>query len=252
MTTIDGLLFIGASHFGYQLDTAEALAGMDAVGTEVAIAAPMHPHRGDFMAANDALAEAASKSAGRLIPLCRVDPWEGEAAIAELRRAVGEGARGLFLHPSEERFRINDDVLVRPIVECAAELAVPVMVAAGYHLFAEPLQLGAAAEWTPDNPFVLTNGGQFNISGMSQFDAQLALGNANVHVHTSGMYREDFLEGVVAKFGPERLLFASAAPLFTMEYERLRVELAHFTDAEVELILGSNAARIFGVEWASA
>jgi predicted TIM-barrel fold metal-dependent hydrolase len=247
MTTVDGLLFLGTSHFGYRLDQAEALAGMDAVGTDLAIAAPMHPHRGDFAAANEAVAEAASKSAGRLIPLCRVDPWEGEGAVAELRRAVGEGARGLFLHPSEERFRINDDALVRPIVEAAAELAVPVMVAAGYHLFAEPLQLGAAAEWTPQNPFVLTNGGQFNISGMSQFDAQLALGNANVHVHTSGMYREDFLEGVVAKFGPERLLFASAAPLFTMEYERLRVELAHFTEVEAELILAGNTARIFGL-----
>jgi predicted TIM-barrel fold metal-dependent hydrolase len=248
MTTVDGLLFLGASHFGYRLDAADALAGMDAVGTDVAIAAPVHPHRGDFTAANDALAEVASRSDGRLIPLCRVDPWEGEAAIGELRRAVGQGARGLFLHPSEERFRINDDVLVRPIVECAADLAVPVMVAAGYHLFAEPLQLGAAAEWTPDNTFVLTNGGQFNISGMSQFDAQLALGNANVHVHTSGMYREDFLEGVVANFGPERLLFATAAPLFTMEYERLRVELAHFSTAEAELILGGNTARIFGLD----
>jgi predicted TIM-barrel fold metal-dependent hydrolase len=245
MTTVDGLVFLGTSHFGYQLDASAALAGMDAVGTDAAIAAPMHPHRGDFRAANESLAEAVGKSDGRLIPLCRVDPWEGEAAVAELRRAVGEGARGVFLHPSEERFRIND-VRVRPIVECAAELAVPVMVAAGYHLFAEPLQLAAAARWTPDNTFVLTNGGQFNISGMSQFDAQLALGNANVHVHTSGMYREDFLEGVVAKFGPERLLFATAAPLFTMAYERLRVELAHFTDAETELILGGNTIRIFG------
>ncbi|HEY0473105.1 MAG TPA: amidohydrolase family protein [Kribbella sp.] len=245
MTTVDGLVFLGTSHFGYQLDASAALAGMDAVGTDAAIAAPMHPHRGDFTAANESLAEAVGKSDGRLIPLCRVDPWEGEAAVAELRRAVGEGARGVFLHPSEERFRIND-VRVQPIVECAAELGVPVMVAAGYHLFAEPLQLAAAARWTPDNTFVLTNGGQFNISGMSQFDAQLALGNANVHVHTSGMYREDFLEGVVAKFGPERLLFATAAPLFTMAYERLRVELAHFTDADTELILGGNTIRIFG------
>jgi len=245
MTIIDGLVFLGTSHFGYELDAAAALAGMDAVGTEAAVAVPMHPHRGDFTAANDGLAEAAGKSGGRLIPLCRVDPWEGEAAVAEVRRAVREGARGVFLHPSEERFRIND-LRVRPIVEAAAELAVPVMVAAGYHLFAEPLQLGAAAKWTPDNTFVLTNGGQFNISGLSGFDAELALGNANVHVQTSGMYREDFLEGVVAKFGPERLLFASAAPLFTMKYERLRVDLAHFSEAETELILGGNAARIFG------
>ena len=246
MTTVDGLVFLGQSHFGYQLDATTALAGMDAVGTDVAIAAPMHPHRRGFAAANDAVAEAARKSDGRLIPLCRVDPWEDEAAIAELRRAVQEGARGVFLHPSEEHFRINDR-RVRPLVECAAELAAPVMVAAGYHLFAEPLQLGAAAAWTPDNPFVLTNGGQFNISGLAQFDAELALRNTNVHVQTSGMYREDFLERVVATFGPERLLFASAAPIFTMAYERVRVDLAHFTDAETELILGGNSTRIFGV-----
>ncbi|HET6294878.1 MAG TPA: amidohydrolase family protein [Kribbella sp.] len=245
MTIIDGLVFLGSSHFGYELDAAAAFTGMDAVGTEMAVAVPMHPHRGDFAAANDGVAQAAEKSGGRLMPLCRVDPWEGEAAVAEVRRAVREGARGVFLHPSEERFRIND-MLVRPVVEAAAELGTPVMVAAGYHLFAEPLQLGAAAQWTPDNTFVLTNGGQFNISGLSGFDAELALGNDNVHVHTTAMYREDFLEGVVAKFGPERLLFASAAPLFTMQYERLRVDLAHFSEAETELILGGNTARIFG------
>jgi hypothetical protein len=31
-----------------------------------------------------------------------------------------------------------------------------------------------------------------------------------------------------------------------MRYERLRVDLAHFGDAERELILGGNSARIFG------
>ncbi|MGW6278635.1 amidohydrolase family protein [Kribbella sp. NPDC055071] len=245
MSTVDGLVYLGTSHFGYGQDAATALAGMDAIGTDVAVAVPMHPHRGGLPSANDVLMAAATASGGRLIPLCRVDPWEGDDAVAELRRAVAAGARGLFLHPSEEHFRINDGPLVRPIVECAAELAVPVMVAAGFHLFAEPLQLAAAAAWTPANPFVLTNGGQFNISGLSGFDAELALANDNVHVQTSAMYREDFLEGVVAKFGPERLLFATAAPLFTMRYERLRVDLAHFGDAERELILGGNSARIF-------
>jgi uncharacterized protein len=67
------------------------------------------------------------------------------------RAARSPAARGLFLRPSEEHFRINDGPLVRPIVECAAELPVPVMVAAGFHLFVEPLQLGAAAAWTPQN-----------------------------------------------------------------------------------------------------
>ena len=95
---------------------------------------------------------------------------------------------------------------------------------------------------------MLTNGGQFNISGLAQFDAELALRNANVHVHTTGMYREDFLERVAATFGAERLLFASGAPIFSMAYERRRVDLAHFGDAGRDLILGGNAARVFGIK----
>jgi hypothetical protein len=33
-----------------------------------------------------------------------------------------------------------------------------------------------------------------------------------------------------------------------MTYERKRVDLAHFSDIERELILGGNSARIFGIE----
>jgi predicted TIM-barrel fold metal-dependent hydrolase len=244
---VDGLVYLGASHFGYGQDPAKALAGMDEVGTEVAVAVPVHPRGADFGPVNQAVADAAAASGGRLVPLARVDPWEGAAASAELRRAVGAGARGLFLHPGEEHFAINGE-RVRPVLETAAELGVPVVVAAGFHLYSEPLQLGRAARWTPDNPVVLTNGGQLNISGLMGFDAELALANDNVVVHTSGMYREDFLEGIVAKFGPERLMFASAAPLFDMTYERKRVDLAHFSDPERELILGGNARRVFGLD----
>lgn len=243
---VDGLVYLGASHFGYAQDPTAALADMADVGTSVALAVPVHPTGADFGPVNDAVAEAAAASDGRLVALARVDPWNGSAALAELRRAVREGARGLFLHPGEEHFPINDD-RVRPVVETAAELGVPVVVAAGFHLYSEPLQLGRAARWTPDNPVVLTNGGQLNISGLMGFDAELALGNDNVVVHTSGMYREDFLEGVVAKFGAERLMFASAAPLFDMTYERRRVDLAHFSDAERDLVLGGNARRVFGL-----
>jgi predicted TIM-barrel fold metal-dependent hydrolase len=244
---VDGLVYLGTSHFGYELDASSAMTGMDIVGTDIALAVPVHPSGGNFSSINDAVIDAAQDSGGRLIALARVDPWDGEGAVIELRRAVLAGARGLFLHPSEEHFRAND-IRVRPIVECAAELGVPVTVAAGFHLFAEGLQLGYAAAWTPDNAFVLTNGGQFNISGLGQFDAELALLNPNVHVQTSGIYREDFLERVVATFGPERLIFATAAPMFEMSYERKRVDLAHFSDVERQLILGGNSARIFGIE----
>lgn len=243
---IDGLVFLGKSHFGYQFDTANAVDAIERNGASAAIVAPMHPRGGDFAAVNDEVAQAMQDSGGRLVALARVDPWDGKLAVSELRRAVTEqGARGVFLHPAEEHFRINDS-LVRPIVECAAELGVPVMVATGYPLYSEPVQITQVAQWCPENPLVLTNGGQFNISGMAQFDAELALRNDNVFVQTSGMYREDFLERVVATFGAERLMFATAAPQFNMAYERKRVELAHFSSAERGLIFGGNAARLFG------
>jgi predicted TIM-barrel fold metal-dependent hydrolase len=244
---VDGLMFLGTSHFGTSLDASTAISHLDAASVDVAVAAPTHPHRGNFTEANDALLAAAEQSGGRIVPLARVDPWEGSDAVIELKRAIAGGARGLFLHPSEERFRAND-IRVRPIVEAAAEANVPIIVSAGYHLYSEPLQLGAASTWVPDTPFILTNGGQFNISGMSQFDAQLALGGSNVYVQTSGMYRQDFLEGVVATFGANRLIFASAEPVFEMAYELQRVALAHFTDTEEHLIMGGTCAELFGIE----
>jgi hypothetical protein len=65
----------------------------------------------------------------------------------------------------------------------------------------------------PHATVVATSGGQINISGLGQTDAELALAAAaNLCLQTTGVYREDFLDAVVARFGPGRLLFASAFP----------------------------------------
>jgi uncharacterized protein len=64
-------------------------------------------------------------------------------------------------------------------------------------------------------------------------------------VQTSGVYREDFLEGVVERFGAERLLYASAFPQFDPRLELLRVRWApKLGDDAREAILGGNATRL--------
>jgi len=244
--TIDGLAYLGRSHFGWSHPADELIAGLNRVHSGWAITVATHPTGAAFPAANDQLLAAASDHR-QLVPVARIDPW-AERPVGEVSRVVRAGAKGVFLHPAEEHFRINDQVRVRPILEAAAELDVPVMIAAGFHLMAEPLQLGEAAGWVPELPVVLTNGGQFNISGGSQFDVELVMEqNPNLHVHTTAMYRQDFLERVVTRRGPDRLLFATAAPLFTMEFERARVDLMHVDATQRALIMGGNAARIFGI-----
>jgi uncharacterized protein len=244
--TIDSLCFLGTSRFGYELDAASALRGLDAEGIATAVVAPVHPVDHDFAAATASVAAAAAKSGGRFVPLARVDPWDGPSATEQLTRAVDAGARGVFLHPSEEHFRINDERL-RPVAERAAELGVPIVVATGFHCLSESVQVGRFAQWCPDVPVVMTNGGQLNISGLAQFDAELALALPNVYVMTSGVYRDDFLERTVRDFGAERVLFASSAPWLDFAYEHQRVYKVHITDDERRQLLSGNARRIFGI-----
>jgi predicted TIM-barrel fold metal-dependent hydrolase len=243
--TIDGLVYLGASRFGSALTPAQAVEFLDRDGIATAIVTPTHRPDHDFRRGNETVTEAASASAGRMIALARADPWDGEQAVRMLEEAVTKGgARGLFLHPLEEQYRINDP-RVRPLARAAADLGVPIVVATGYQGFSEPVQITQFARWCPEVPVVLTNGGQFNISGLAQTDAGLALQLGNVFVHTSGVYRDDWIAVVVSDFGPERIMFASAAPIMSVRYELRRVELAHVPEQAKSLILDGNARRIF-------
>lgn len=221
---------------------------MDDAGVDHAIVCPARPRGYHLHAANDAVAAAAAGAGGRLTGVARVDPLLGEEACAELERALGGlGLRGLFLHPWEETFRVGDP-RVAPVVEVARRHGVPVIVAAGYPWLAEALQVAALARRFPDVTFVATNGLQLNISGLGQTDAELALTDANnLLVQTAGVYREDFLEGVVRRFGTERLLYASAYPLLDPRLEVRRVQWAAFGETEQAAVLGGNAARVFGL-----
>lgn len=245
LATVDALSFVGVSRFGYGRTAAEAVRAMDAERIATAVVAPMHPVDGDLARANRELADTVRASGGRLVGLARVDPWDGDDALTQLTRAVTEDdARGVFLHPAEEHFRINDDRL-RPIAERAAELAVPVLVATGFPWQSEAVQVARFAEWCPETPVVMTTGGQLNISGMGLFDAHQAMATPTVHLLTSGVYRDDYLHRTISRFGADRLLFASYAPTCDVRYEHRRVGRINASEADRCLITAGNAERLF-------
>jgi predicted TIM-barrel fold metal-dependent hydrolase len=243
---VDALSLLGTSRFGYRRTADETIRDLDAEGIAAAVVAPVHPPDGDLAAANREVAGEVHRSDGRLVGLARVAPWDGDAALAELTRAVGDGARGVFLDPAEDHFAIND-VRWRPIAERAAELGVPVVVATGFPWLAETQQVARFARWCPDVPVVLTNGGVLNISGGGQYHVHQALAGTRTCVLTNGMYRDDYLALIARKFGPDRLLFGSVAPRFDARFEHRRAGRIDLTDEERALVMGGNAARLFGI-----
>jgi uncharacterized protein len=92
-----------------------------------AVVFPMHEPAG-YPPANDRVMEAAAGSDGRLVAYCRVDPHDD--ALAEARRCLDAGARGIKLHPRAEQFTLSIPV-VRDLVALAHERRVPVLIHAG-------------------------------------------------------------------------------------------------------------------------
>jgi predicted TIM-barrel fold metal-dependent hydrolase len=210
------------------------IAALDEAGIERAIVCAARARGHGYDVENARVAALVAEQPDRLVAFARVDPLAPGAA-SQLDRA-----RGIFLHPWEDAFRITD-----PAVDAIVD-GRPVIVATGYPFVAEALQVAELARRHPETTFVATNGGQINISGLGQDDAFLALETCpNLVVQTSGVYREDFLEGVVERFGSERLLYASGFPQFDPRLELLRVRWApKLGDDAQAAILGGNATRL--------
>lgn len=248
---IDALMVLGPNRFGPTIAVADALALADALGLEAIVAAPARPMDYHLGPANTELAAAAGGSGGRIAALGRVDPTDGERAVREAVRCLDElGCAGLFLHPGEEAFPIR---VARHVLDAIADRGRPIVVATGFPSQSEPLQVAELAARYPDLPFVLTTGGQINISGLSMVDAWLALtGTPNLAVMTNGEYRQDFIERLARDLDPARVLYASFAPAFDARFEQARIRSARLEPAARSAIEGGNAARLFKVRRSGA
>jgi uncharacterized protein len=123
----DAHTHIGANDPDGFRQTAEQLMRALAEAGARGVVFPMHEPEG-YPPANDAVLEAAAGSNGRLVAFCRVDPHAG--ALAEARRCLEAGARGIKLHPRAERFALSAPA-VRELIALAHERRVPVLIHAG-------------------------------------------------------------------------------------------------------------------------
>jgi predicted TIM-barrel fold metal-dependent hydrolase len=242
---IDANVFIGESLYDNSLSTNTLLEMMKVNSVERAVVRSLKPPDFDFDRANRWIAETQSKYSN-LIGFGRVNPLLKQAPEQALRAVAEYGLQGIHLHPWEENYQITSEKVDR-VIE-ALEGKVPVYVSAGYPVVSHPLQIQDLAGRHTDTIFIVTHGGQQDISGMSFDDALIvARENPNVCFDVSGVYRRDFIEQLVEQAGVHRIVFGSCTPYMDMAFEITRVRSTHLQSEVKDKIFRLNILRILGL-----
>lgn len=174
--------------------------------------------------------------------ILRVDPWRNEQAIQMVKDTTSSV---LFLHFFEEQIYPTNP-LVMQVVEEAQSKNLAVMLASGYLPFSHSAQVQPLVNSFPDVRFILTHGGQINISGMHMAEAfEIFRENDNTFFETSGIYREDYIEDAIDKLGSERVLFGSGSPYYYFPFEVRRIEHLKTSSSIKEKIFYKNAHAFF-------
>lgn len=242
---IDFHTHIGTSLFGYKQTPDDLLLLLKELNIDGAVICPIKPFSYDFIDANDYISEVCKEYPDKFIGFARIDPWQKDAGVNELKRCMEKlFLKGLFLNPYEEVFPINSEI-VYPLIELMAQYKMPVIISGGHPRVSTAWQIADLAGKFPEVNFIATSGGQINISGAELWSAEIMLTeNPNVFMETSGVYREDFIEEMVQKLGKHRVFFGSNSPVYNLRLEINRIRWAHISEQEKKAVLGENAEQL--------
>ncbi len=156
--------------------------------------------------ANDRILAEAGVSEGRLIPFCRVDPHNGDAAVAEVQRCLDLGHRGIKLHPRAEAFSMSDAGVAK-VAAVAAERQVPILVHAGRGIPSLGLESVDLLRHTPGLSVILAHCAISDLSHIGPIAAEVD----GLYFDTSWWDVTDRL-ALHAWVPPHRILYASDTP----------------------------------------
>src|SRR3954452_19134567 len=111
---------------GFKCTREELTASLERIDAG-AFVFPMHEPDG-YPPANDMVIAEAEAAGGQLLAFCRLDP--NDDPLAEVRRCLAAGARGIKLHPRAEGFNLDHPALADVFALADAE-SLPILVHAG-------------------------------------------------------------------------------------------------------------------------
>ena len=219
----------------------EQVAEMDRVGIRRAVTSSLLALAGDVRAGNDQVAAALRQFPDRLFGYVHVNANFADDMLPELERCFAvPGFVGIKVY---QRGVAYDAAAFRPVWDFARDRVIPVLA----HTWGENLTgLDVAAREWPTVPFLLGHAG----SGMAyRRCVEVARQAPNLYLDLT-LSREypGLIEHFVEQVGPERLVWGTDSPLFSMAHQAGKVLFARIPDDAKRKILGGNAIRLFGLD----
>lgn len=221
----------------------DIITRMDAADINKAVVFPFND--GDpgisFSRSNDQIYSDVAGNPDRLIGFGRLDPNQGEQAMAEARRCVVElGLSGIKLHPHAQKFAI-DSVIVYRIAEwvAAARPDIPIIFDNGKPTSPNQL-IGDLAETFPDVTFILAHmrGGDF---------IEVTAAHDNIFIQTTGVPQVEVVQQYVDELGADRVMMGSDSPYNSMENEVMKVEALQLSEAEKLMVFSGTAKKVLNI-----
>ena len=190
---------------GFTFSAEQLVATLEAAGAR-GVVMSMHEPDG-YPPANDRVLAEAAASDGRLVAFCRLDPKRD--AVAEARRCLDAGARGIKLHPRAEGFELRDPE-VEPIFALAHERRLPILIHAGRGIPTLARDAVALAERYPEARIVLAHAAICDLNWLWRVIPRYP----NLLIDTAWWHPVD-LAALFALVPPGQLVFGSDLPYFT-------------------------------------
>lgn len=239
MERVDIIAFVGEDVYCKQ--TAEMLlAEMDRNGVRRTFIAPAQKYTTVYnREGNEMIAEICRRWPDRFAGYAVANPWYGEKAVEELKRALDSGLQAVYFNSSIQGFTISDEI-VYPLIEVCRTYKVPVYFHTGTPAFALPFQLHFLAEKFPDVQFIMGHSGANDFAG----DAIPALrGCPNIWLDSSTNLTVSYR--ALTELAPDRVLFGSASPRSKLGYEIQRAEKGVIGQEKLEALFSGNAKKLF-------
>jgi predicted TIM-barrel fold metal-dependent hydrolase len=197
-----------------------------------------------FSLPNELTLEAVKRFPNKLSGLAWVNPYDGERAVDEIRKAVTEwGFKGVKIHPLLDSY-LPDSEILNPIMEVAEELGVPVLSHSGHPPWSLPWHFGDLAERYPDVSIILGHMGHGHIVYINGA-IEVARKHDNIILETSGMPMHTKIKEAADLIGVNRVLYGSDVPFGHPAFEIKKVEVSGLKEEELTRVLGENAKQLF-------